>query len=71
MKWRLLLPLVIITLVITLYYPPTVSHPPSDPDNPTLTLEDKIRDMIDQINENMVFDYHDSLMDIGPRYTGT
>jgi hypothetical protein len=71
MKWRLFSPVVIIILTIILLNPPTLSQPPNDPDNPVLTLEDQIRDMISQINEKMVFDFHDSLMDIGPRYTGT
>lgn len=49
----------------------SVSQPPSDPDDSSFSLEEYVRGMTKQVNENLVFDYHDSLMDIGPRYTGT
>ena len=71
MKWRQFSLSAIIPLIIILLHPLTVSQPPLDPDDSFITLESQIRRMIQQINETLVFDYHDSLMDIGPRFTGT
>lgn len=36
-----------------------------------IMVDDDIVDMINQINEELVFSYHDALMSFGPRYTGS
>ncbi len=46
----------------------TLSHSPSEINPPHF---DDVVEMIQQVNESLVFHYHDALMEIGSRYTGS